>query len=771
MEESREHESQEMKEERGLLLYAKRLAIAEKNLASRDLAVTDRAASGIERIWREDMEMVDDYSTSGFITPASTLDYATGVAFLQTQNQEERSKVKINVIRNRCEIAWGRFGEVTLPTDDRNWGLKRTPVPEMAELEDNNEGAYQGNKPIVKEDGTQASIADVARTQQALADKKMIKMENIIDDQTTECDLNAEQRKLQWKSITLGTGVVKGPYPVNKTNYSWERIPLIDEETGEHRKKDGKLLWTWELEKIKDVVPSAKSVDPRRCYPDFSMGNNPERGAMWEEDTIRPLEVANLIGVPGYDESMIREVLEEEPIHVGSYFNDKFGKHKTTRIVKSKGDAYQRWEYNGPISRSDLEDLGCDVSKMGVKSSKVSGRIIYINDKPVKSIFNALDNNESPYSFFPWTEIDGSPFGIGLPRRARDLQRVIIAAWQKMMDNAGDSSGVNFVLGPDIEPVDGNWTLDGKKAWRSLADSASDDVRKAFATFQADNRQPELAEIIELALKFLDIETGIPQIFQGEMQKNPETLGQTNIIVDSANISLRSRVKLYDDKIIDPLITRFYHYNMHYHDDESAKGDYQVDTRGTSVLLERDTQAKTLAGLFQFKGDPDIDANTDWDLAVEEWYSNMKISHVYNTSDKREAKRKMQQEAGSRPDPSIEAAKIRAEGQKMELEAKMALAEKEMAFKAEQSELERKDKNIDRQFNLQLKEMEREIEMMKLAQEENLSLEDIKRSLTETSAKLQTQKEISFGTGKGQQVLKPPTEPPGRAPNGEAFPR
>ena len=100
-------------------------------------------------------------------------------------------------------------------------------------------------------------------------------------------------------------------------------------------------------------------------------------------------------------------------------------------------------------------------------------------------------------------------------------QRVITAAWRASMDNAGDSAGQQIIMNAGVEPADGVWELSGRKIWRNTDGSVN--AAQAFSQFQLQSRQQELANIIELALRFADMETGIPMLFQGEQGKLPET--------------------------------------------------------------------------------------------------------------------------------------------------------------------------------------------------------------------------------------------------------
>jgi hypothetical protein len=330
-------------------------------------------------------------------------------------------------------------------------------------------------------------------------------------------------------------------------------------------------------------------------------------------------------------------------------------------------------------------------------------------------------------------------------------------AWRAMMDNAGDSSGANYVFGPGIQPIDGHWELTGKKGWR-LQSGGIDDVKKAFNQFQVQNNQAELQNVIEMALQFADLETGIPTIFQGEVQKTPETLGATNIMVDSSNIGLRQRVKLFVDDVLDPLLTRFYHWNMQFNEDEEIKGDYQVDAHGPGVLLERDTQTQSLIQLFQLKGDPDVSMVTDWEKVVKQLFQNQRLDVM--ASEEEIAQRKQQQQQAQQPAPQVQSAQIRAqtEIQKAQLDAQSNVKEEQMKMARSQA---------DNKTKIAIAQIEKEISIMEMAQNTKLTIEEINAKLTEArekmkvdmateSAKLNTQKELSVMS----QVTEPAFEPP-----------
>lgn len=731
-------------------------AFAEGLLKKRAEAVEYRSASGVERRWEEDGIIFDGLDGIG---KNAMLDYATGEATPGTKkNEARRSKVVVNIIRGRCETAEGRFSDIQLPTDDRNWGMRITPVPELSERMKDKRGAMQDGKPITDQQGKKKTIADIAKFERDSATKAMQLMETEIDDQLTECDFNGESRKVIRQAIRLGTGILKGPSVVKSVHRKWTK------KTG----ATGTSVYVMETEEVHQ--PESVWVDCWNVYPSPGTKENVQKTAeyIWEKDEILPRDVRKLIGVEGYDDELLKLVLSEEPNRFSAAFDDKKKQYSSATTRTRQGKAYEKWEYHGDVNREDLEAMGCDCTDMS--GASVSACVVFINDKPVKAELNTLDTGALPYDFFQWTVVSSDePWGIGIPRMMIWLQRIITAAWREMMNNAGDSSGANIVVGKGIQPADGSWVIGGRKIWINTGDI--EDARQAFAQFQLANNQADLQNIIELALRFVDLETSMPTIFQGETQSAPKTLGETNILVDSSNTGVRQRVKLYDDRITKPHITRYYHHNMQYSDKDEIKGDFNVDARGVSVLLEKDQQSQTLLQVFALKADPDINLITDWEKAARQFYASRRLDILKSDEDIELARKQMEQQ-GPPPDPAVEVAKVRIEGElnKEKLRQQNTIAE--LQFKSQESEKQR-------QHEARMEELRLKTKMMEFSMQTNIALDKLKAQLAISGEGMNLQRELSGQRNQGYrgkrkavpEVVTPPVEPAGKAPVGESFPR
>lgn len=748
--EERLPEIDDTSEEEAASTKAKELKIIQDLAASlvvkRNTAVQARASCGIEQIWREDELAFEGMDESYLRT--RMIDYATQAAPARQSNKgPKRSQVIINIVRPKCETAEGRFSDIQLPTDGKNWGLLTTPKPEVVDgMKDDRPAVMkQTGAPVLGPDGQPVPIKAIAKSEKEVAEDKMSKMETVIDDQLTECSYNGESRKAIQNAVRLGTGIMKGPMVVKDIKKRWTK------------KSDGQTD-VRVLEVTEDQRPASRSVDPWDVFPDPECRDEIKRAAyIWERRTITPRELRDLAGLEGYLSDQIEEALCEEPTKI-VVATPKENDFLVRYNLGIKGSSYELWEYNGDVNKTDLEAMGCDCSQ-GLFPA-VSASVVLVNDRPIKAALNPLDTGDLPYDFFCWTKRVGVPWGLGVARELMWTQRVLIAAWRAMMDNAGDSAGANIVVGASIEPMDQKWEITGKKLWKSTDENLR--IDKQFGLFQLINNQVELQNIIELALRFADMESQLPMLFNGEKGELPETLGATNIMVDSSNVALRTRVKLWDDAITRPHITRYYDWNMQYNEDDSIKGDYKVDPRGTSFLLERDQQAEELKNVLSIRADPELSAMIDWEKTMRKLGTAKKIDLLSEDA----IAEKMEERKKQPPpvDPQMEVAKVRVEGELKKAEMVQSADMAELEFKAREAEL-------DRAHETQIKLMDRDIKAMELSQTSGIALDKIKAELTIVAQKLKTQIMMSRDKNlkPSPQLTEPIVEPPPKAETGYAY--
>jgi len=326
------------------------------------------------------------------------------------------------------------------------------------------------------------------------------------------------------------------------------------------------------------------------------------------------------------------------------------------------------------------------------------------------------------------------------------------------------------------------WEVTGKKIW--IDESEDSDVKKAFQQFQIQNNQGELQNIINLALEFMDLESGTPRQAQGQQSTSgTKTLGELQILMQGADTTRRRQVKQWDDLITRPHIGRYYHWNMMYNPKPEIKGDFDVVARGTSVLIVKDENAQKLMQIMQLRNDPDAAVIVDWEKVIKQLFESQHLDVIKDEDAIKEAREKQAQQQ-PQADPRIEVANIAAKGRSEVAGITAKTKEDEMVANTQvrMEELKIDDVNADEDRKLKDKEING-----KLSAEND----KLKAKLAEVTMNLQVQQkenqlaraqrddhivadhsmrhEDRKQTRAQKQIAKTGVEPAGKAPAGEAF--
>ena len=532
-------------------------------LAKRKEAITARQASGIEEEWQEDDEHyngIDDANRQYQATYSSPgKRWATNDS-APRDNGGGRSVVFLNITAPYVDAASARVSDMLLPTDDRAWIIKPTPIPRLSPFD---------LAEIGGEDGIEAVIEQAKESAE--------EMQSEIDDCLVESNWHGEVRVVIEDSARIGSGVLKGPYPVKRTTR------LVRRENGSVASVS-----------VTEIKPGSRRIDPWDFYPDGSCGESVHNGSYtWEREYLSSRQVADMVGMPGYDKAAILAALKEGPKTASEAPQPADG-----RTVRSR-DQFELWIFYGTCDADDLQTVGVSVED---ETPKASAMAVLLNDRLIKCTLNVLDSGRFPYDVLAWQRRSGLPWGTGVSRKIRTVQRILNGALRAMMDNSGLTVGPQIVIGNGITPADSKWAITGRKLWR--AEEGVTDVRGAFFAFVPPSIQGETMNIIEWAMRRAEDATGMPAMLQGIRGDAPETLGGMQMQNNNACSVLRRLAKRFDDYVTEPHITRYYEWMMQHSEREEIKGDFQIDVRASSALVERDAQQQFLLTLLSVAKDP-----------------------------------------------------------------------------------------------------------------------------------------------------------------------
>lgn len=612
--------------------------------------------------------------------------------------ESKKSRLYINETRAKTHAWEARLSDMLFPTDDDNWDIQPTPVPEMM-------GAAQ-----LIESGTDDAerIQEIAK----IAKAKSASMRAEIKDQLAETQYNIKCRRIIHDACKMGTGVLKGPIVESKLLRRYEQS---EENLGDN------IIRLWKLVTGTDPRPGWERVDPFNYFPDMTALTADEREFDYERHRYTKKELRKLARKPGFDKAAIREMLQSEPQDIAPAHVAQL-RDITSGPQDGLDGKYTVWEYHGPIEPDELRALAT-ANLMGQEQEDALDDldeadplvdhdyvIWFAYDRVLKHGPAMLETGDSIYSLFNFEEDDSGVFGFGVPYLLRDSQSAMNAGWRMSMDNAGLSVGPQIVVNKElVEPADGIWEMGPRKIWLQVKNLPF--PAKAFEAFHIDSRQVELANIIEMAQRFADDETNMPMIAQGEQGTGARNTGMgMSMLMNSVNVVFRRVVKAFDDTMTVPNIRRLYDWNMAFNKKEFIKGDFQINARGSSVLLVRELQAQNLMSIIdRFSNHPVVGPL----LKVPAAFRKLIQAHMLPTAeivmtDEELALQKQEEEATEPPpDPDM-----------MKLEAQLNITQ------------------IQADSQLQIAKINQETALIQMAEKKNMTTEQL-------AAKIQVAREAN----------------------------
>ncbi len=568
-----------------------------------------------------------------------------------------------------------------------------------------------------------------------------------IDDQLKEADYLTVKRDQIEDGINYGTGVTKGPVTGEVMRQGWkmQREQALHPETQQPMADDsGQPIMVdrgYGLQKSAGDRPGMRHVDIWSFFPDPDVSKISEGEGVYERHLFGKKRLRGLQHLPGFDKDAIRKLLNQKPRDASPPYL------QTLRAIGDKqsatGEIYHVWEYTGCLEPEDIKDLAQMMGDQATMDDmakvdpliEVEAVLWFCDDIPLKFALYPYDSGEVMYSVFNFVKDPASIFGFGVPDLIRDPQRSLNAAWRAMMDNASYAVGPQIGIKKNkVTPENNIWNFGGgAKVW--IVDDTIQDIRQAMSTFDIPIHQVEFANIIALSMQFIDLQAEMPQMGQGEQGNGvTQTAQGMAILMNSNNIVKRRVVRNYDDDVTKPDLRRFYDWNMQFSQKEEIKGDYDVDARGSSVLLMREMQSQTLMVIcLQLGGHPVFGPMLDNREMLRMLFRSLGIMPGDVMLSDSEIDMILKQAAATRDAQAeknqIDMAKVQVQGQN----AQTAM------LKAEQDQ-ELAKANIDKELGIERLRHERA--MMEMANKRNISLSELQVELQNNRDALATKERI-----------------------------
>ena len=509
---------------------------------------------------------------------------------LQQIRAQGGSEVYMMITEVKCRAAESWLRDILLEGGGPPWDLAATPIPDLSPTQSAEVQGVFAEKvlEIVQNTGQAPSKQQmlelremvsqdyrfaILQQTQSRADRMKLK----IEDQFTQGGWDTAFNDFITDLVTFPAAFIKGPIVRRQRALGWRTTP------------DGRT----QVEPIERLGPEYERVDPFRIYPEPGIGNIHE-GYLFEHHRLSRSELAELIGVPGYDDDAIRKVLEigngqswiAEDVELQK--DEEERKYYSYMRPTTEFDALEFW---GKVSGKMLIEWGMTEDEVPDPAREYDANVWLVGNYVIKAVLNYDPLGEKPYSKTSFIKCPGALWGKGIPEIIEDLQGVCNAAARALVNNMGIASGPQVELNLDrIPPNEDITQLSPWKIWQTVNDPVGSSA-PAIRFTQPDSRASELMAVYERFSRLADDHSGIPAYVYGDL--NVQGAGRTSsglsMLMGAAGKGIRQVVMHIDSDIVKPIVKRQFVYNMRYDEDESIKGDVEVVAKGAINLAVKET--------------------------------------------------------------------------------------------------------------------------------------------------------------------------------------
>jgi hypothetical protein len=425
------------------------------------------------------------------------------------------------------------------------------------------------------------------------------KMEKKIHDQLNESGASKHLRSMAFEMALLGTGVMKGPFAVDKEYPNWE---------------DG------EYDPIVKTVPSTNHVSVWNFYPDPESASMDDAEYVVERHKMSRNQLRALRGRPYFMDDSIQMAIDKGADYVRKHWEMKM---EDDDSHPSETERWEVLEFWGFVDTDLLEENGIKIPRELRKLAEVNANIWVCNGEIIRCVLNPFKPTRIPYYAVPYEHNPYSFFGVGIAENMDDTQTLMNGFMRMAVDNAVLSGNLlieidetNLVPGQDLSVYPG-------KVFRRQGGAPGQGIfGTKFPNVAAENMQ-----LFDKARVLADESTGFPSFAHG--QTGVSGVGRTasgiSMLMSAANGSIRSVVKNVDDYLLAPMGRAFFAFNMQFDYDESIKGDLEVMANGTESLMANEVRSQRLMQFLGVVQNPALAPFAKMDYIIREIAKSMDL--------------------------------------------------------------------------------------------------------------------------------------------------
>ncbi|QBQ72459.1 putative portal protein [Roseobacter phage CRP-1] len=458
-------------------------------------------------------------------------------------------------------------------------------------------------------EGTGGTPTAVTFSPAMIAAKKMQKK---IQDQLDEASASKHLRSTAFEMALFGTGVMKGPFAVDKEYPNW------DDDTGEYSP-------------IFKTVPQVSHVSVWNFYPDPDANNMEEAQYVIERHKMSRSQLRALKKRPYFRSQVI-----DEAISMGENYDKEYWEDDLSDYAPEHGiERFEVLEYWGMVDVEMLLDQGVDIPRELQDTDELQANVWICNGKLLRMVLNPFKPARIPYMASPYELNPYSFFGVGIAENMDDTQTLMNGFMRMAVDNAVLSGNLlievdetNLVPGQDLSVYPG-------KVFRRQGGAPGQAI---FGT-KFPNVAGENLQLFDKARVLADESTGFPSFAHGQtgVMGVGRTASGISMLMGAASGTIKNVIKNVDDYLLRPLGEGLFRFNMQFDFDPEIKGDLEVKARGTESLMANEVRSQRLMQFLQVSSNPALAPFAKFQYIIREIAKSLDLDPEKVTNNMNEA--------------------------------------------------------------------------------------------------------------------------------------
>ena len=424
-------------------------------------------------------------------------------------------------------------------------------------------------------------------------------MEKKIHDQLEESGASKHLRSTAFEMALFGTGVMKGPFAVDKEYPNWD-------EEGNY-------------EPTIKTVPQVSHVSVWNFYPDPDANNMDEAQYVIERHKMSRSQLRALKKRPHFRTQVIEDAISEGENYTKESWEDDLSDYAPEHGI----ERYEVLEYWGICDVEMLEEQNIEIPKELKSLDEIQINAWVCNNKLIRMVINPFKPAIIPYMSAPYELNPYSFFGVGIAENMDDTQTLMNGFMRMSVDNAVLSGNLlievdetNLVPGQDLSVYPG-------KVFRRQGGAPGQAI---FGT-KFPNVSQENLQLFDKARQLADESTGLPSFSHG--QTGVSGVGRTasgiSMLMNAASGGVKTVIKNVDDYLLKPLGEGLFRFNMQFDFDKNIKGDLEVKARGTESLMATEVRSQRLMQFLQVASNPALAPYAKFQYVIREIAKSMDL--------------------------------------------------------------------------------------------------------------------------------------------------